>query len=152
MYLDKTLEFCDSESIAGATGTALIGDVVDLGEAGREIEADHLDLYITVQTKVDSAADGATVQFILASDAQAAIATNGTATVHYASEVFTEAELVQGAKIVAKLPGGTIPAAERYLGILAVRAGEAVTAGAINAGLTPTAPKWSAKAANNGYV
>ena len=79
----------------------------------------------------------ATGNFILASDAQAAIATDGSATVHAQSGAIAVAALTAGANILrSKL--GAYPAAERYLGILQTTAVAAFTAGKINAFLTPT--------------
>lgn len=150
MILDERLEFADAESVAGAAGTALIGDVIDLGEAGRDIGNGEL-LYLCIQTATEIITGGTagTIQFSLASDAQAAIATDGSATVHLtsASLVTDDADansdtLNAGGNILfAALPMGTY---ERYLGILCTIGTTTVTAGAINAFLTKDPHGWKA--------
>ena len=155
MILDERLEFCDATALnTGAAGTYLIGDVIDLiglgsstivgestnGYPGNSIGA--LWLVIVVDTQGDSAGGAATAQFTLASDAQAAIATNGTATVHFQTAAIGEATLAPGYRVCAvRLPEGTY---ERYLGILQTTAGEAFTAGKVNAFLTDKPENWFA--------
>ena len=99
MIFDERTEFADANTagVAGATGTELVGDVVDLGSTGRDIgNGQPLYLVITVDTEVDSAADGATCNFILASDASATIATDGSASVHGSTGALTEGERAAG--------------------------------------------------------
>lgn len=135
MILDTYLDFCRNTAVAATAGTALRGDVIDLDTIGRAIgSSQNISFYISPSVTFTSGG-AATVQFLIASDAQEAIATNGTATVHYASRVFPFAELIAGVMIHGRLPGG-IPAAERYLGVIVVTAGATTTAGSINAGLT----------------
>ena len=75
MILDERNEFADATALStAATGLALVGDVIDLGTDGIN-EVDGIELFITVDTAVTSAGS-ATVEFQLASDAQAAIATH----------------------------------------------------------------------------
>jgi hypothetical protein len=75
------------------------------------------------------------VSFLLASDSTAAIAIDGTATVHYESASIGEATLVAGYQIATRIPM-ELPAYERFLGVL-VRVGTAaLSAGKINAFLT----------------
>ena len=134
MILDNRNEFCDATSIAASAGTALVGDVIDLGANVHDIGTGE-DLYavVLVSTAVESAG-AATVQFKLASDAQAAIATDGTATIHAETAAIGKASLVAGSKAFAvKLPQGTY---ERYLGVLVTTAVATTSAGAINAFLT----------------
>jgi hypothetical protein len=153
MILDNTLEFADAVSVAAAAGTALIGDVVDLGAQPDDIAVGTpMYLVITVDTEVITGGAAGTLTFKLASDAQAAIATDGTATVHVASPAFVTdgtdanaAELKAGATtFVVALPSGVTY--ERYLGILAVTATTTTTAGAINAFLTTDVARWKAYA------
>ena len=142
MIIDERNAFCDATALnTGAAGTYLIGDVIDL-EVARDIgQGQPLYLIISVDTAVDSAGDGVTVAFALASDAQAAIATNGTATTHVASGAIAQASLTAGAKFVYPLPlEGN--AYERYLGVLQTTAVEAVTAGAVSAFLTADPHGW----------
>jgi hypothetical protein len=86
------------------------------------------------------------LQVILASDATASIATDGSATAHYTSAAIPVASLTAGAYVAkVELPKGTY---ERYLGILQVTGTAAFTAGKINAFLTNDPYTW--KPFNNG--
>ncbi|AZY52828.1 Bbp16 family capsid cement protein [Bordetella avium] len=143
MILDKLNEFADATAIPTATtGLALVGNVIDLQDIGRDVgTGEPLYLVIEVDTAVQSGG-AATVSFVLASDAQAAIATDGSATQHYASAAYPKATLVAGFKAaVVALPAGTY---ERYLGILADVGTAAVTAGKVNAFLTHDVSNWRA--------
>lgn len=132
--MDEYLEFCDATALnTGGAGTYLLGDVVDLGAVTRDIgEGEALYFIVTVDTAATSGGS-ATARFILASDAQAAIATDGTATVHIDSGAIPVATLAAG-YIALRAP---IPASgavyERYLGVLQTTATAAFTAGKINA-------------------
>ncbi len=151
MIMDELLEFADNVSVAAAAGTALIGDVIDLGSAG-ENPGNGQPLYVIIRPSVEIITGGAagTLTFKVVSDAQAAIATNGTATEHVVTAAFVtdgtdanDAELKVGGTIlqVALPVGGTY---ERYLGILAVTATTTTTAGSIDAFLTYDPNKWEA--------
>lgn len=141
MIISKRTEFADATALGtSGTGLQLVGDVVDLGTDGIN-EVDGIELYIGVDTDVTSAGS-ATVAFSLVSDAQAAIAVDGTASVHFTSAAIPKASLVAGASVVrVKLPKGQY---ERYLGIIANVGTAALTAGKVNALLTPLAPTWKA--------
>ena len=143
MIMDERLEFCDATALSTAgTGLALVGDVIDLGDDGLDIgNGEPLYLCVQVDTTVTSAG-AATVSFVLASDAQAAIAADGSATVHYQTAAIGKATLVAGytAAMVA-LPLGTY---ERYVGILQNVGVAALTAGKINAFLTKDPNGWKA--------
>jgi hypothetical protein len=152
MILDERAEFADAVSVAAAAGTALIGDVVDLG-VSRDVGLGEPQLYLVIQTETEIITGGTagTIQFKLSSDAQAAIATDGTATDHLitASMVTDDSaanddRLNAGGTILrAPLPPGTY---ERYLGILCITGTTTTTAGKINAFLTPNIAKWTAYA------
>lgn len=135
--LDERNEFGDAVALnTGAAGTYLIGDVIDLQSIGLDLgTAADLWLVITVDT-LPTSAGAATAQFKLASDAQAAIATDGTATEHFISRAFALADMGAG-KVLAKVK---IPASppnyERFLGVLQVTGVAAFTAGKVNAFLT----------------
>ncbi len=141
MILDKRNEFADATALStAATGLALVGDVIDLGSDGIN-DVDHIELYIAVDTAITSGGS-ATVEFQLVSDAQAAIAVDGSATVHFKSAAIPKATLVAGfVAVEVTLPKGQY---ERYLGIVQNVGTAALTAGKINAGLTPLAPNWKA--------
>lgn len=152
MILDKLGEFCDAASVAASAGTALVGSQIDLGVASLDIGAgEPIYLVITTDTEIITAGAAGTLQFKLSSDAQAAIATNGTATDHITTPSYVtddaaanSAELNAGGVIYAgALPSGTY---KRYLGILAITGTTTTTAGKINAFLTKDVAKWKAYA------
>lgn len=143
MILDERNEFCDATALGtGGTGRALVGDVIDLGGTSQDIgNGETVYLVIQVDTAVTSAG-AATVSFELASDAAAAIATDGSASVHFASAAIPKATLVAGYQVcMVALPSGTY---ERYVGILQNVGTAALTAGKINAFLTKDPHGWSA--------
>lgn len=150
MILDERNEFAAATSVAAAAGTALIGDVIDLGAGVIDI-GNGEPMYLVIQTETEIITGGVagTLVFKLVSDAQAAIAVDGSATEHLVSATFVtddaaanSAELNAGGTIMAvALPLGTY---ERYLGILAVTGTTTTTAGKINAFLTHDVAKWTA--------
>jgi hypothetical protein len=144
--LDERNEFADNVDVSASAGTALVGDVMDLGAAGEDI-GNGQPLYLVIRTgstEIITGGSAGTLQFTLASDAAAAIATDGTATEHVLTEAFVtdgtdanDAEMKAGALIyMAPLPAGTGGNYERYLGILATTVTTTTTAGTINAFLT----------------
>lgn len=154
MIMDERTEFADAASVAAAAGTALIGDVIDLGAVARDMGSGQpLYLVITTDTEIITGGSAGTIAFQLASDAQAAIATDGSASVHIDTGTFvTDDSAANSAQLNA---GGVIFCGplplqgrvyERYLGILAVIATTTVTAGTINAFLTLDPSKWVATA------
>lgn len=140
MILDERTEFCDATALnTGGAASYLIGDVIDLGLLYGDTTGDNVnivdDLYLVMQVDTTATSGGsATGQFHLASDAQAAIAVDGTATYHFSTAAIPVATLVAGYEIaMVQLPKGTY---ERYLGILQTTAVAAFTAGKVNAFLT----------------
>ena len=144
--LDERLEFCDEVDVSAAAGTALVGDVIDLGAAGEDI-GNGQPLYLVIRTGATEIITGGaagTLQFQLASDSTAAISTDGTATEHLITQNYVtddasnnSAEFNAGGIIyMGPIPAGTVNNYERYLGILAVTATTTTTAGTINAFLT----------------
>ena len=148
MILDERNEFCDAVTgVSAASTSTLRGDQIDLGSTvGDGFQGGQPCVVITIDTAF-VAADSNTTRFIVASDAAASIAVDGTATEHARSHDFTPAQLTAGTKIVIPLPTGS-PAYERYLGIIQeVGAGASgVTAGAFNAFLSLDAGQWKATA------
>lgn len=152
MILDERLEFADATSVAAAAGTALIGDVIDLGETTSDVgNGQPIYLYISVDTSIITGGTAGVVAFALVSDAQAAIATDGSATIHWQSQDFVTDDdalndLDAGYRIgPIALPMG-LPLYERYLGLLCITTTTTTTAGAISAGLTFDAAGWRAYA------
>ena len=155
MILDARNEFCDAVALnTGAAGTYLLGSQIDASLAGVAVTPgligaiEDIYLMITVDTGITAGSAG-TIQFKLASDDTAAVATNGTATDHIATAAF-----VTGAGTgTTTLKPGTVLACvempkgfnyERYLGILQVTGTTAISAGKINAFLTTDPAMWAA--------
>jgi len=155
MILDERLEFADNVSVAAAAGTALIGDVIDLGSAPTTQDlSGGEDLYVVLRTgatEIITAGAAGTIQFFVVSDA---LATLGAGVVANCTTHLTSASLVTddaaansdalnagGTILVAKLPSGSY---ERYLGILCTIGTTTVTAGTIDAFLTKDANRWRA--------
>lgn len=135
MILDERGEFLDATALnTGGAGTYLIGDVIDIEATGIGLGASDIWFVLQVQTTATSGGS-ATGQFSLASDAQAAIATDGSATVHFATSAIPVATLVAGYVIAAvRLPRA--PNYERYLGVLQTTGTAAFTAGKVDGFLT----------------
>jgi hypothetical protein len=143
MILDSRNEFADATALStSGTGLQLVGNVIDTGAAARDLgEGEDLYLVVQVDTAVTSAG-AATVDFQLASDAAAAIATDGSATVHASTGDIGKATLVAGYQRAICLPKGSTY--ERYVGILANVGTAAVTAGKVNVFLTKNPKGWTA--------
>lgn len=152
MIMDKLTQFCDGESVANAAGTDLIGDVIDI-EALRDLgQGQPIYLVLRCQTEIITGGTAGTIKFQFVSDAQAAIAEDGSATVHFETGLFVTDDtaltaLTDGSTIaIFALPLDHINAYERYLGILAIVATTTVTVGAIDAFLTMDVAAWKAYA------
>jgi len=152
MIMDERTEFCDATSVAAAAGTALVGDVIDLGAVARDIgNGQPVYLVITTATEIITGGAAGTVKFQLVSDSTANLATSPT--VHIDTGTFvTDDSAANSAQLNA---GGVIFCGplplqgnvyEQYLGILCVTATTTTTAGAINAFLTLDPTGWAAYA------
>lgn len=155
MILDERTEFCDNQALnTGAAATYNIGDQIDLGLAGRGIGQPGQELYLVLQVGATgiNAAGAGTLQFQLASDDSATLATNGTQSVHAVSRSFTTSttsgnagNALQPGTVLAvfQLPiEGTVY--ERYLGVQQITGTQAITAGTVDAFLTQTPRAWKA--------
>lgn len=143
MILDERTEFCDAVALnTGGAGTYLLGDQIDSGAVARDLGTSTSNLFLVLEVATTCTSGGsATVQFHLASDSTASIATNGSATYHFSTGAIPVATLVAGYTIaVIPLPAGALY--ERYLGILQTTAVAALTAGAIDAFLTTDPSLW----------
>lgn len=151
MIYDKLTTFASAESVAAGAGTALIGDVIDLGAAGYDLGLSGPNtpyLVLTCTTSIITGGAAGTIQFKLASDAAAAIATDGSASEHLITPAYvTDDDALNDLDagntpfFVAKLPMAGVTPYERYLGILATIATTTVTAGAITGFLTLDPPQ-----------
>ena len=140
--MDAGLTFADRLALpTGGTGSFLVGDVYNLRKSHDMGVATEFYAIIQVTEAVTSAG-AATVQFKLVSDAQAAIATDGSASEHLITGAFALAGLGTGASVLrVKLPLQP-PAYEQYLGVLAVVGTAALTGGSIAAYLTTDPQNW----------
>jgi hypothetical protein len=150
MILDERAEFLDSNALnTGAAGTYLIGDVYDTGIAGTALQPNDPGTpdglwFVAVMDVAATSGGLATLVVKLSSDAQPAIAVDGSATDHIVTAAIPVASLTVGRRIVvAKLPAGTY---ERYIGVLQVTGTAAFTAGQISAFLANDASRWLAYA------
>ena len=149
MILDESTLFANSKALSGLSlGTSLFGNVIDLSwpflTSGHSIG--QVPLWLTISVPIAAASGGlATAQFALVSDSAAAIATDGSATLHWQGGAIPVAAMAAGYQAVSiMLPPGPY---ERYLGLL-ITVGTAVfTAGKIDAALTPASHDWKAYAA-----
>ena len=149
MLLDKFNTFADGTSVGTPNSTVVnVGEVIDLGVA-RNLGESPLWLVIQVTTAITSGG-AATVSFALSSDAQAAIAVDGTETRHIETDVIAKATLVAGYQMAIPLPKEN-PVYERYLGFqVRENGGNVLTAGNVNAFLTTDPQSWKAYAAATG--
>jgi hypothetical protein len=150
--LDKRTEFADAVALnTGAAGTYNIGDQIDLGLAGRGISEPGDQLYLVLQVATGITAGSAgTVQFQLATDDSSTLATNATQSIHLQTRAFVTGT---GTGTTTLRPGTVLGVFalpiegvvyERYLGVQQVTGTAAITAGAVDAFLTPTPPAWKA--------
>lgn len=148
--LDSNLEFADATSVGTPNNTTVnVGDVIDLGLAGRNV-GDGEPMYFCVEVTTAIGSGGAaTVSFLLSSDSSTTLAVNGNQTIHYESDVFALATVVAGFRLVVPLPWGNpgVNEYERYLGFqVRENAGQALNAGAVNAYITKNPRGWKAYA------
>ena len=146
MILDERTEFADATALSTAgTGLALVGDVYDAGVARNVGNGKPLYLVIQITTAVTSGG-AATVEFQLVSDAAAAIAVDGSASVHAKSAAIAKATLIAGFTVILPVPPEAGVSYELFLGILQNVGTAALTAGAINAFFTTDVKQWKALA------
>ncbi len=145
MYVDKQLEFSDSQAV---TATAISTNVADLNPAfnynsGVDIGTGE-DVYLVIQTDVAATAAGAaTVSVTLESSAAAGLTSS---TVHYTSPTWQLSDLTAGKTLtMVKLPSGTYL---RYLGVRYNVSTGPLTAGAFSAFLVKDIAAWRAYARN----
>jgi hypothetical protein len=142
MIIDKLLEFGDAAACFVNVGTAIVGDVVDLGSAPTLKDIGNGEpLYLVIQIDTTIAGAGSSSEFKLVSDSTANLTTSPTT--HYTSGAIAVATTVSGyAVCCVPLPVGV--SYERYLGITVTSSGANTTDGHANAFLTLTPPVWYA--------
>lgn len=143
MILDGFCEFADATAVnTGGVASYLVGNVMDLGAVSRDIGQGQ-PLYLVIQVDTAIASATGSFKFKLCSDAQAAIAVDGSQTIHLETAAKLEAALVAGTLVCCvALPMGAVY--ERYLGIVQETITAAATAGKINAFLTMDPTGWRA--------
>lgn len=146
MILDTLSEFADATSVGTPNNTTVnVGSSIDL-QVARDIgNGEPLYLVMQVTTAVTSGGS-ATVSFWLSSDSTSTLSVDGTQTTHYKSDLIAVATLVAGYQLITAVPQ-QMPAFERYLGFqIAEGAGQALTAGNVNAFLVRDVANWKAYA------
>lgn len=143
MILDERNEFADAAAIALNVGNAIAPntDVIDLGATPtlRNIGTGE-PLYLVLQVDTAFVGTGATIQFQLASDSTADLATSKT--VHADTGAIAVATWAAGYTKVIALPQEATY--ERYLGLWMTVATANVTAGKLNAFLARDVSRWTA--------
>lgn len=151
MIVDTFNEFGDNKALnTGAAGSYLVGNVIDLlpNAAGvglnitTNIGTERALWFVMQVTTTCTSGGSATASWALCSDAAAAIAVDGSQTIHFATAAIPVATLVAGYRICCiRVPAGTY---ERYLGVVQTTAVAAFTAGKVDMFLTDQAPNWTA--------
>lgn len=144
MVLDEYAEFCTAYALPTTVGVSLIGDSIDQA-ASTQLGGQALYLVIQVNTAITAGSPG-TIAFSLASDDTGSIATDGSASIHLTTRKWTTGTTPIPAGTVlstVRIPPGQY---ERYAGLLLTTTSAALTAGKVNAFLTPDASQWAATA------
>jgi len=141
MIIDKLLEFGDASNAFVNIGTAVVGDVIDLGSAPTlQNIGGGQPIYLVIQIDTTIVGATSTSEFKLVSDSTSNLTTSPT--LHYTSGALPVATVVAGYQVCAiPLPVGNY---ERYLGVTVTSAVANTTAGKANAFLTLTPPAWAA--------
>ena len=150
MIMDERVEFADAVSVGTPNNTTVnIGDDINIGSAKDLGQGQTVYCVIQVTTLVGSAG-AATVSFQVASDAATTVSVDGTQTIHGVTGVYAVADLTAGWTFVMPLSMGDGDAAtttgyETILGFQCNEtAGQALTAGNVNAFLTLDPHGWTA--------
>jgi hypothetical protein len=143
VILDELSELADGVPLTAGPGTYNVGDVIDLtdqvpGTVGQD-QAPVLE--VRAATAITAASAG-TLRFQLVDGPTGAIST-ASPSILARGQVHTTGTtpIAEGTLLFSvRLPSVT----QRYLGLQQVSTGGAITAGTINAFLTPAAAKWKA--------
>jgi hypothetical protein len=146
MIMDKLVTFCEDEAASGTAATRLEGDVINLVNA-RDIGQGQPLYWIIVVNTAAASVGSATINIKLASDAQAAIATDGSATVHAQTGILAYTEF-SARKVFSIAVPAEGSAYEQYLGVLVDTADATTTALVITSFLSIDPFGWKAYADN----
>lgn len=140
--MDTRTMFCENQAVNAAAGTALIGSQIDLVNARDIGNGTPLWWNIVVDAAFTSGG-AATVNVQLVSDAQVAIAVDGSATKHLETGVLGFAQFPANKQWGIALPiEGNVY--ERFLGVIITTAVATTTAGSITSFLSLAPYKWKA--------
>ena len=154
MIIDKSNQFASAVALnTGASGSYYNhGDVIDIRDL-RDIGRGRPVLYLVILiTTTVTSGGSATVQFVLASDSQQPLRTDGTSeNIHFASAAIPKATLVAGYQLAIPIPlqninlaGAASPAYARYVGLQINVGTAALTAGNASAELVMDPDSWLA--------
>ena len=136
MIFDKTQEFADDTSVGTPNNSTVnVGNIFSIGNL-RDIGR-GTPVYLVVQVTTAFTSGGAAkAAFLLVSDSTTTIAVDGTATKHIETAAIAVASLVAGYQVVVPLPWEE-PDYEKFVAFqVKETAGQALTAGKVNAFLT----------------
>lgn len=148
MYVDKQLEFSDSQAV---TATAISTNVADLNPAFKLNTSVDIgtgeDVYLVVQCDTTATAAGAaTVVVTLESSAAAGLTSSN---IHWTSAAWALSDLTGGKTLaMIKLPTGINTPYLRYIGVRYTVGTGPLTAGAFSAFITKDVEAWRAYAKN----
>lgn len=157
MIIDGLNTFANNASVAGPAGTAVVGDVIDTqGLGGNPLQAGGQrdvgagePLYVVLKVSTGIVADDpGSINVQLVSDSVDTL--DNSPTIHYQTGALTTQASTPAAGLAAGDVLAIIPLPvegseyERYLGVRAVIATEAVSAGAIDAFITWDVSRWKA--------
>lgn len=142
MIIDKLTEFGDAAACFVNIGTAVVGDVIDLGASPtlKNIGGGE-PIYLVIQIDTTIVGAGSSSEFKLVSDSTSDLATSPTT--HFSSGALPVATTV-GGYLVCAVPLPSSQTYERYLGVTVTSSAFNTTAGKANAFLTLTPPAWVA--------
>jgi hypothetical protein len=152
MIIDKSTQFANAVALnTGASGSYYNhGDVIDIRDL-RDIGRGRPSLYLMllVTTTVTSGGS-ATVRFILGSDSQQPLRTDGTSeNIHFQTVDIPKATLTAGYQLAIPIPlqninlsGAAVPPYARYVGLQIYVGTAALTAGAASAELVLDPDSW----------
>lgn len=147
MYMDNNLEFADAASVGTPNSTTVnVGDIID-SDVIRDLGTGQPMFLVVQVTTAITSGGSATVRFKLVSDSTDTIAVDGTQTEHATSDSIAVASLVVGWQFIVPLPPEGSIAYERFLAFQVEEdAGQVLTAGNVNAFLTPNPRSYKAYA------
>jgi hypothetical protein len=139
MIVDNNLFQAEATNAFGTTGAGRVnfGDPIDTKTA-RDIGT-GTPLYVCLLVTTSFVGSGASVEFIVTSDATSTIATDGSSTDVATFGIKVIADLTAGARFFLELPSID---SERWLAVQSRSTGANTTAGAVTVFITEQKPRW----------